>query len=302
MPKVRGLQQIKRRLAGVGQLPTLPEVAVQVMRLARSSKSSMRDIADIVSKDPPMTAKVLKVANSVYYGLSQKVSALQHALAVLGLREVRNIVAGMGVMEAFPETAGGCCFDRACFWEHSAACAAVASHIAESMRFDVGGEAYVAGLLHDIGILVLDQFFHEDYQEVWDALPDAGSIIEAEARVLDATHAQIGALLAVWWQMHPSTVEVILQHHMPERASRYPVLADIVSVADAMCCACGVALPGDREELELWSSPSWLRLKEKAPALGQLDLSAFARDIDDRIQRARTLMAQPSERSMELLM
>lgn len=299
MAKTKGLDRIKRKLVGVGQLPTLPEVAAQVLRLARSPNSSMRDIARIVEKDPPMAARVLKVANSAYYGLSQKVSSLQHALAVLGLREVRNIVTSMGVMEAFPER-GGCSFDRARFWEHSAACAAVANYVAEKMRFDVSGEAYVAGLLHDIGMLVLDQFFHEDYQEVWAALDGAGSLIKAEAAVLEATHTQVGALLAVWWQMHPSTVEVILHHHTPERASRYPVLTDVVSVADAVCCATGVGLEGDRDELEFWSSPSWKRLAGKAPVLEGIDLGGFAREVEDRIQRSREIVVSP--RKLELLM
>ena len=283
---------LKRRIQGLQQLPTLPTIATEVMGLIRSPQSSMGALAQVIENDPALASKVLKVANSAFYGMRERVASLQFALTVLGMNEINNIVVSLSVVTAFPETPGRPTFDRDRFWQHCAACGQIAKALAERMDLNVAGEAFVGGLTHDIGRIVLDQYFHNDAMEVVSRSQARQiTVLEAEREVLSTTHAEVGSWVAERWGLPKAIVETIAAHHGPESARTYQVLADLVYLANTLTqpvehtdeeAAAAVA--------EAMAAPSWGRLAERSARFGRQDPSMLAQQLEEEVGKARDLV------------
>lgn len=234
------LEKIRREVEEIGALPTLPEVPMRILQLIASEESSMGDISRIVERDPSLTANILRVANSPYYGMRQKVGSLKLALTMLGMSEIINIVTSISIVRLFP-TRRRSNFDRLKFWHHSFGCAAGARMLAADLEFDTKGVEFVAGLLHDIGKLVLDQYFHARLREIRKLREKEGmSLLEAETRAIGVDHATLGSWLAQRWDLPASLIESIAYHHRPldvlalAPPSREPALTAMVHLADIM--------------------------------------------------------------------
>jgi putative nucleotidyltransferase with HDIG domain len=219
-------------------LPALASVIEAVMA-AVIEETSAAEIAKIIEKDSSVTARILKVINSAFYGLSGHVSTVSQAVPLLGIQVVKNIVLTFSVLDIFSEnkTPG---FDFQKLWEHSFATAAASRLIARHVRYEDGEEALVAGLLHDIGILVFARHAFEDYREVLSARETTQRpLVEIEQEILGITHAETGALLAEKWKLPDVLVVPIRYHHhetLPEDMHRQAkLLTNIVHVADVMC-------------------------------------------------------------------
>jgi putative nucleotidyltransferase with HDIG domain len=237
----RQFQKIKREIEEIGALPTLPDIPAKILQYIASDTSSMDDISRIIERDPPLAAAVLKVANSAYYGMPQRVASLPLALTILGLNEIISIITSISVVRVFAVGKRACVFDRAKFWQHSFGCATAARMLARDLRVRSGGSEFAAGLLHDIGKLILDQFFHAKLREII-RLREEESLtpIEAELRVMGIDHATLGSWLAEQWNLPAILVEAIAYHHRPldvlalPAPSREPVLTALVHLADAI--------------------------------------------------------------------
>jgi putative nucleotidyltransferase with HDIG domain len=238
----KALEKIRQEVEEIGALPTLPEIPMKILHLiATDESSSMEDIAKIVERDPALTANILKVANSAYYGVRQKIASLKLSLAILGLNEIINIVTSISIVRLFPAGRGNGNFDRAKFWQHSFGCAAAVRMLAKDLDLDTQGVGFVAGLLHDLGKLILDQYFHSKLREVQKLKTKEGiSNLEAEVRSVGVDHATIGSWLAQRWDLPASLVESIAYHHRPldvlalAPPSREPVLTAMVHLADIL--------------------------------------------------------------------
>jgi len=229
-----GLGRIVERIQVVGSLPTIPPIAQHVMALARNEYSSMRQIAEVISQDQVLAAKVLQVVNSAYYALQEKVGTLPLALTILGVREITSLVLGVSIMSAFPATSDNPLFSRTALWRASAQCAFAGRTLAHRVglgRF--GGEAFLGTLVHDIGLIVLDQFCRDEFIDMLEAAQRHHlTPLEAERRYLGTTHASVGAWLAQIWSFPKSLVEAIAFHHSPADSSWDCPLAALVYLAD----------------------------------------------------------------------
>ncbi len=237
----KALEKFRREVEEIGGLPTLPEVPMKILQLITSEKSSMDDISRIVERDPSLTVNILKVANSPYYGMRQKIASLKLALTILGLNEIINIVTSISIVRLFPTRLSGGSFDRVKFWNHSFGCATAARMLARDLDPETEGVEFVAGLLHDIGKLVLDQYFHPKLREVRKLREKEGlALLEAETRVIGVDHAVLGSWLAKRWDLPPPLVESIAHHHSPldvlalAPPSREPALTAMVHLADIL--------------------------------------------------------------------
>ncbi len=227
------------------QLPTLPSLVLEVQRALANEMSGLRDIGSIIERDPALTARVLRVANSAAFARGEAVTTVRAAIGQLGLANVRALCLTVGIVRAFGQNGGG--LDHARYWEHSAAVGLVAERLAGlSRRFSSvdGGEAYTAGLLHDVGLLIEDQFFSSDFAEVQSATDaDMAPRHRVELELLGMDHGAIGGRMLERWAL-PSVVQwSVACHHRPEEApSDSTALAAIVWGAEALCTAAGLEL------------------------------------------------------------
>jgi putative nucleotidyltransferase with HDIG domain len=235
---VVGKPDLIAELNAIENLPTLPIVAQQIMKLVASSNSNMAQIAAVVSRDQAIAARVIRLVNSAFYGLQSRVGSVQHAIVVLGLNVVKNLVVGVSVVKLFEDSAQASIFDRQQFWVHTFACARAARLLAERTGRSEPEDYFVAGLLHDIGILVLDQYFHPRFVDVLGlSIRERIEYNEAERRVLGLNHGEVGGVLAQKWRVPDFVTRTVRYHHNPERmpadASADRDIVAMVHFADA---------------------------------------------------------------------
>jgi HD-like signal output (HDOD) protein len=227
--------KIPTLLAGIDTIPTLPAIVGQVTATIACPKSSARDLMEIIAPDQALTLKILKIANSAFYGRVRRVGTLDQALMALGFDEVRNIVVSTAVFNSFRRLRATALFDPGKFWEHAFMCGLAGRIIAKKTDLS-DGELFVAGLIHDIGKLaicmVLPQEFDMVIQMSGSSNPETSS---AELQILGITHAEIGAQILKRWMLPQDLIEAVGYHHRPAAApvqTAYPIvthLADLLA-------------------------------------------------------------------------
>jgi putative nucleotidyltransferase with HDIG domain len=249
--------------AGVQDLPSLPAVVMELLSSIEQEDIDISVLAKKVSYDQALTAKTLRLANSSTYGLQVKVTTIQQAITFLGFQTTRNLITAAAITGCFPS---GRCegFHDKAFWRHSIATAACARALARRMRFNQD-IAFTAGLLHDIGRLVLVTGHPDAYAQVvaWHA-QHGGDWQDAEQAVLGIDHVDAGVALADHWNFSSTMRQAIAYHHAPDIHGA-GFLATIVHVANAIVHALDLA--GDDEELvPRVSSVAWdaMGLNEEA--------------------------------------
>ena len=283
------------RLRKVQDLPTLPQVASRVVQMAMDPNVSLRQVGRVVESDPALAFKILKVVNSAFYGFSRKIGSVPLAVNILGAREVILLTLSVSVFSAFPPIPGKPTFDREAFWRHSIGCGAIARALEE--RFGKGGheELFSGGLLHDIGKILLDQYFHPEFSEALDiSRRERIPIEQAELRVFGTTHEEVGGWLAERWQLPEGLVACVRHHHRPSEAPReYREAVVIVHIANLLTKASGIGFGGDNFGFSLMDDVAW---REFVGELGEdVDVERLTFEMEDEIERARAFV----ELSME---
>ena len=238
-------QNIKDRVKQIDGLPPFPATHAQILELANSDDSSSDDIAEQLQMDPSLLATVFKIVNSSAYGFQKKVDSLKLAVTLLGLEEIANIVMTAQVFKSLGDYEGDSGFDRDAFWKHSIGTAFMTRGIAKKLQTEVES-AFLAGMLHDLGKVVLDRCFAEYYGAVVKQVQDKELFIaEAEYNLLGLTHTDVGEQLAIEWKFAEKYLYSIALHHNPGRARRYQRLVGLVHMADIMCRKAGYGSGGD---------------------------------------------------------
>ena len=236
------MEDVIRQIKG---LPTLPEVVFDVLKTLGQENADLGFLTNKISLDPPMTANVLRLANSAYYKTSSKVGTLQQAMNLIGFSGVRNLVLTVALKGYF-QNASCEGFDSNAFWRHSMATAVCAKVIARQGQFNQD-YAYTAGLLHDIGTLVLVVYFTREYEQVLARVAETDChILEAEQAVLGIDHAVVGVMLAKEWKLPEDIQNAIASHHALDIPGGDDLPA-IVHVADAVSHA--LDFPGDERDM-----------------------------------------------------
>ncbi|MBN98439.1 MAG: HD family phosphohydrolase [Gemmatimonadetes bacterium] len=229
-------QRLRKITESIIGLPTLPTVITQMIGLIDNPQTSARDVSQLIATDQALTAKILKLANSAFYGFPREISTVNHAVVVLGFETVRSLGLSVSVLERFAGGTSNSPFDRQKFWEHSIACGIAARMLAGKFRYRIHGEAFAAGILHDIGKLVLSQYFTDEFIEIIELMRTQNLYIgKAEEMVLGVTHAEVGSWLAERWNLPNQLVDTIAYHHTPGRLQRGVELPSLVHLADFLC-------------------------------------------------------------------
>lgn len=225
-------EQIKEKVKTIIQLPALPSLAFEVVELVDNPKTSASQLAKIISADQALTGKVLKIANSPFYGFPKKISTIDFAIIVLGFDALKEIVISIALVSSLQKKTDNY-FNTKVFWDHSIATGVIARRLARDIGYRVTGEVFVAGLLHDMGLSILNKYFNAEFRRIVDINREMGlSFLEAEESVLGVTHAEIGSWLGERWNLPDQLVETIRFHHAPERAGENTKLVSIVHCAD----------------------------------------------------------------------
>ena len=223
------------RISTFKDLPSLPHILVKLMEACNDENGSLGDIADILTNDPSLCSKVLRLVNSAYYGLGNRFEGIGQAVAYLGTTAVKNIAICSAVYQAFNSRKGNSAFNLKVFWWHSLKCALLSRIFAKEVAYGSPDEAFVAGLLHDIGKLVLWVNFSEKYTELIKKYENRPAMLAAGEGRLGATHSQIGAWLLDRWKFPSLVADSALYHHEPlERITHALPLAQIVFTANKL--------------------------------------------------------------------
>lgn len=199
----------------IDELPTLPVVVPRLLELMEDKKSSAADITAIISNDPALVSKIMKVANSAYYGFPQQISDLERAVPLLGFNMVRSLALSLGVVNTLPDTGNSKYFSQQGLWFHSLAVATIMKEMGGFLGQQQAGYQFIIGLLHDIGKLVFDQFFHEAFQEVL-TTANAGEprkLHEVEKEMIGIDHNEVSAMLLKRWKFPSEIINPIFDLH-----------------------------------------------------------------------------------------
>jgi putative nucleotidyltransferase with HDIG domain len=237
-------------------LASLPETVTRTQTLINSPGSSAAEIGDSLSHDPALTARLLQIVNSPYYGFATQVDTVSRAITLIGTLELLDLVLATSVIRLFkdipPELVT---MDK--FWEHSLYTAVIARILAQRGRAPNVERYFIAGLIHDIGELVLFSQRPRQSAEVLRLVQEQpGELLAAERQVFGFTHGQVGAELARAWNLPPSLVTAIQYHHAPADADSFQLEAAIVHCADAIGISVKSALP-ERDAAAGLSAEAW---------------------------------------------
>ena len=236
-------------LAAIGDLPALPDIALRVLRIAEGDDWDVTDLADEICRDPALTARFLRVANSAHYGARRTITSPSQALTMLGSKKVRTTVLASSVEELLQAERSN--FEDRALWRHAFATACVSEHLAIAEQLCSSEYAYIAGLLHDIGRSLMDQRFTDRYAEVVDRVTESGTSFQsAESEVFGFDHTEVGFLVARAWSLPDQLADTIWRHHDPGAALSDRRLCATVSVANDWCVKHGVG-PKTQSDCEM---------------------------------------------------
>ncbi len=207
-------QTFLKGLDRIPDLPTLPNIVIKVNNLLKDPGISIKELGKTIETDQAMAAKILRLVNSTFYGFRSRIRNIPHAIIILGFNIIRNALVSVSIIKTFSgkKTFEG--FEITEFWKHSVAVAVISKYLSEQTRLDSPDDCFVAGLLHDIGKVVLSQHFAELFGQVWKSIKEDGvSFYEAEKKLLPVNHARIGGYLAEKWQFPTSLIDSISYHH-----------------------------------------------------------------------------------------
>lgn len=255
----------------IHRLPSLPPIVLELMNLVRT-ESPLGTLGETLSLDQALSAKVLQLANSPFYGVSGRVASIRDGISILGTSQLTCMVMAAALTLQFEERYGQS-LHLDSFWKHSVGCAVAAKHVAMACGLD-SAAAFSAGLLHDVGRLVIESHYPQEVAQAlaWSETNDLPQC-DAEQSLLGICHVEIGGWVSRHWCFAPEIVQAIEHHHWPTDAPVEP-LTDVVHIADAITHA--LDLCGDPMEVVPWiNEAAWTRLQlteDKVHALlGQIE-------------------------------
>jgi len=232
-------REMRTQIENIDTLPTIPSILRKLLAVIEKPKISINEIGSFIANDPVLTSRVLKVVNSPIYGFPGRISSLNQALILLGLNVVRGMLLGVSVFEAMQKTMVG-------LWEHSLGCAIASRIIAKKKGLKEPEEISIAGLLHDIGKVVMGLKFPEEYGiAIADAQHRQIFMIDAEKKQFNISHADAGGWISLKWNFPQNLVEPIEYHHKPHLSKTVPMQTAVVHFADVLTRAAGFGFSGD---------------------------------------------------------
>jgi putative nucleotidyltransferase with HDIG domain len=252
-------QRILLRLRNCQRLPSLGSVNSALRELLGAEQRYTSQIAEVIRRDPSLTARLLRLVNSVYYGLTTPINGIEEAVFYLGVRQIRQLAMVTPIVEDFQKLAGNTPFDWRSFWQHCIGTAILTREVISSFQ-SLNDEAdYVAGLIHDVGKIAMAAAFPEEFQQLQEMQKDSTEdLLSLEKQLIGVDHTELGAIYLQQHSLPPVLVEAVRWHHQPEKAGEYAPLVAAVQIADLLCRQAGIGNSGNAKPVtqEDWMSAS----------------------------------------------
>ncbi len=236
-------------VAKIDELPAIPALVMRALELIDDPRSHVNQLAEVLSSDQALTAKILRLANSAYYSFPRKVATITDAIVILGFSTLKSLIIAASTYNLLNREVEGYGLAQGELWKHSISCAMTARLLAKRIRFRSPETAFVAGLLHDIGKVVLNAYMKEEFEEILKYVEtEQVPFMKAEKEILGFDHAEIGAKVAEKWNFPEELVRAIRYHHEPlavENKTGKANLVDITHLSDAIVLMMGFGLGVD---------------------------------------------------------
>jgi len=280
-----------KQLEDLRQIPTIPAVLAPLLRYLQEPAENvdLKHVTNLIAQDESLSAQCLQMANSPLFGHWQRVDSLRGAIVGLGFQRVSDIAMSSGVLNMMPRDKG---IDPVAFWEHSLGCALVTRHFARKISYPDVGKAYLAGLLHDLGIIVNLWVLPTDFRAAFDLASTQGiPLHEAEQSVLGFTHCDSGRLLAERWQLSPDLVDVVALHHSPGELSNHAALVALVELSDLLCRMSGLNYGYiEKRQVSLLEQEGVAVLAQQCPRLKDFDWARLTFELDSYMDEVHALV------------
>ena len=268
---------LRHKVENINTLPTVPGVLKRLSVVIEKPRITLVEISAFISNDPALTTKVLKMVNSAIYGFPGRIASVSHATMLLGLNVIKGLLLGVSVFELMQKTMNG-------LYEHSLGCAIASRIIAQKKGVKEPEEVSVAGLLHDIGKVILALEYPKEYQAAMNEAQEKRiSIFDAEKNQFNATHANVGSWLAEKWRFPRNLIDVIEFHHRPALSKNAPLETAVVHMADLLVRARGFGFAGDNFVPEV-NTIAYELLK-----LSESDIKDVLRELEDNMESAEDI-------------
>jgi Predicted signal transduction protein len=282
-------ERYRRFIENMAQLPSLPAVVSHLIKVVSSPETSAEDAAEIIEKDPALTTRVLRLANSAFYGIPRSVSSVQSAVVILGFNSIKSLVLSASVMQMFPHNDTKNILDRVRFWKHSIICAVVAKTIAQSVMNTVfldPQSAFCAGIMHDIGKLIFELFSPREYAIICGVSREKNApLFLVESAAMGMNHADVGRILSDKWGLPLDLEQTMVYHHDPKSAQKITELVAVVHLADIIT---------HRFDCGLWDKEALPREWDQARDILSIDDARYERivgSLKDEIDKSKDFFA-----------
>lgn len=251
--------EIQDLVNNASDLISLPEVTLRVNEIANDPNSTADEMAAVIAQDPALVVRMLKVANSAYYGLSNEVETISRAVAVLGTNKIRDLVLSSSASEAFDGIPNDL-ISMQDFWHHSLYCGLLAQILSKKSKKTNSESIFIAGLLHDIGQLLMFNQMPEKAHEAILLLMEGSEELEtyeAERHVFGFDHTQVGAALIKSWKLAPVLEECVEFHHEPQNAKKFQAEVAMINIANAVAVMADFDSMDPDDEIPMINPSSW---------------------------------------------
>lgn len=280
------------RIEGLNQIPTIPTVLAPLLRYLQQPVEDLdvQKLTAMIAQDKALAAQCLQMANSPLFGRWQKVDSLRGAVMGLGFHRISDIAMSCGVLNLMPKDCGS--IDPVAFWEHSLGCALVCRHFARKISYPDPGKAYLAGLLHDLGIVVNLWVLPKEFSVAFELARSEGiPLHEAEQRILGFSHCESGRLLAEKWELSSELREVITLHHTPEKAGEHAGLVALVELSDLLCRVSGLNYGYvENRQINLLEQNGFAVLSQQYESLQNFDWARLTFELDSYMDEVHVLV------------
>jgi len=289
---IQSQSEFQNRIEGVSELPPIPAILLPLLTQLDecAGESDLHKIVQLVSHDSAIASQVIHMANSPLFGMRGKVSSLREASIALGVSRLRDIVTSCCLMQISPKASG---FDVASFWEHCLACALISRSLARKLKYRDPERAYLAGLMHDLGIMVNMMIIPKEFARVFKtAAASRRPLRDVELELIGISHEVTGRILSSRWQLFDYLTEIMCCHHDVQKATLDPTLAAIVSIADMICRTSGLGYGYEESlQLTLQDELAWKILSPQCPSVQSLDVVGFTIETETYVKEVRNLIS-----------
>lgn len=280
---------IDRLIEGIPNLGSYSSVLQELEEVLNDPQSTLSEVGKVIEKDPSLTARLLKLANSSFFGFPSRLETVSEAITLIGIQQVQDLISASTVIEIF-EGVSADLVSMASFWKHSLACGVAARLLALERRVPKPEKFFVAGLLHDVGRLALYSKAPDQARAIFELAKGERKLLrQAELEILGFDHAEIGEALLRAWNYPANLIQAVRYHHSPISASPFQLEASLIHIADHLINAMQLGSSGERFAPPL-NARAWERVNLSGEVLGNM-----VEAIDGQIAAVESAFVVPKE-------